>query len=91
MHDSTLTLLTYALKDGFLSFDALQYNSTLLAEVRGYFSAAREADSFVQQTALLPLGQGWLVRSPSALPLLAYVVYRRLLKQSSISNPSVKS
>ncbi|KAF8887052.1 GMC oxidoreductase-domain-containing protein [Mucidula mucida] len=58
--DHTLTLLTYALKDGFLSFDALQYNSTLLAEVRGYFSAAREADSFVQQTALLPLGQGWL-------------------------------
>ncbi|KAM6493412.1 hypothetical protein JOM56_011546 [Amanita muscaria] len=30
--DHTITLLTYRLKPGFLSFDALSYNSTLLAE-----------------------------------------------------------
>ncbi|KAK0192922.1 hypothetical protein F5146DRAFT_1192062 [Armillaria mellea] len=42
--DHTLTLLTYQLKDGILSFDALSYNETLLAE----------------ETALYSLGQGWL-------------------------------
>lgn len=42
--DHTLTLLTYQLKDGLLSFDALSYNETLLEE----------------QTELYSLGQGWL-------------------------------
>ncbi|KAK0449826.1 uncharacterized protein EV420DRAFT_1483047 [Desarmillaria tabescens] len=42
--DHTLTLLTYQLKDGYLSFDALSYNETLLEE----------------QTALYKLGLGWL-------------------------------
>ncbi|KAK0220402.1 hypothetical protein IW262DRAFT_1482881 [Armillaria fumosa] len=42
--DHTLTLLTYQLQDGILSFDALSYNETLLAE----------------QTALYSLGEGWL-------------------------------
>ncbi|KAK0203496.1 hypothetical protein DFS33DRAFT_1430542 [Desarmillaria ectypa] len=41
--DHTLTLLTYRLKDGYLSFDALNYNKTLLEE----------------QTALYNLGLGW--------------------------------
>jgi hypothetical protein len=32
-HNSTLTILTYKLKEPFLSFDALGYNATLKAEV----------------------------------------------------------
>lgn len=30
---STITIMTYKLKPGFLSFDALSYNETLLQEV----------------------------------------------------------
>lgn len=42
--DHTITILTYQLKNGFLSFDALGYNATLLAE----------------QEKLYQMGQGWL-------------------------------